>query len=306
MKKPGIYPDLTMEEYHSAVAISSTAVRKAMRSIDHLNAYLSEDHKSTAAQELGTAIHSAVLEPDDFKRIYIDSKPPVDVGEMYYRHRQTAELLAKGKDVPRAAEAMGVKEATASKYAKLKEVQKLRVHYLRHPPESAPNISNDDLGRAMGAASAVLTHPTASKIIASGNAEISHFWRDEETGLVCRCRPDSKIDDGILVDLKSTTDARPRACQREIFKWGYHVQAAFYLDGVSATERSPFDRFVFIFVETKAPYGVRVYELSAEAIQRGRDEYRATLAAIAEYRDGGKQWTGYPTHIETIDLPSWA
>ena len=303
---PGIYPDMPMDEYHSYDAISSTFIRKCDPTISHGLAYLDrEDDGPSKTQRIGTATHAAVLEPDEFQHNYIDSEPPVDTGDMYYRHRDTARLLAEGRDVETVAEEIGVKPETVKKYTEKEEVQKLRVHYLHHPPEESPQLSDDELERSRKARDAVLEHPKAAAILADGEAEVSHFWEDE-TGLMCRCRPDFETSAGDLVDLKTTDGASRRNVEKHIGRHGYHIQAAYYEYGVSVT-RGKWSQFYFlIFVETTPPFGCTVYEVGNDSLQRGRRTYRDRLDRLAKYYRGELETVGYPTEITTIEAPNWA
>lgn len=155
---------------------------------------------------------------------------------------------------------------------------------------------------------AVLSHPVAKKILtADALCEESHLWTDEATGLPLRCRPDiRRADMGALFDLKTTEDALPSEFARSVGRYAYHQQAAFYLDGVTATTGEIYDRFGFIAVEKSAPYGITVCELTPEDIEHGRDRYRAALDKLAHHRNNPEEWKGYPLTIEAIEVPAWA
>jgi hypothetical protein len=117
----------------------------------------------------------------------------------------------------------------------------------------------------------VLRHPAAAMLLGlPGKAETTHMWTDASTGLECKCRPDWLTDDGsIVVDLKTTKDASPRGFKQSVANYRYHVQAAWYLHGLEqATGKRP-DQFIFICVESTAPYAVAVYAADAEMIERG-------------------------------------
>ena len=305
--EPGVYPDMPMDEYHSSKAVSSTGLRKVGRSIDHYEAYLADDGGSSKAFRVGTAVHAAVLEPELFQEQYIDSDPPVDVDDMYYRHRDTAKLLADNSKPDEIADEIGVKAETVKDYIKRDDVQKLRVHYINHPPGETPELSDDELDTVKRCRDAVANHPVARNLIDAGDPETSHFWEDEDTGLMCRCRPDADLaNDGILVDLKTTRDARKRDFQRSMANYGYHTQGAFYLDGSSAASGQVRHTFIFIAVETSEPYGVRIYRLGDEAVDRGRQQCRRNLQTLADYYNDELKWTGYEPGVTELSLPAWA
>lgn len=159
-------------------------------------------------------------------------------------------------------------------------------------------VSEADMATALSMAAAVREHPAAAALLASGKAEQSFWWDDQQTGLRCKCRPDW-MTTSVLVDLKTTTDASPAGFARSVAAYRYHVQARHYLAGTFA------ERFVFIAVEKTYPYAVGVYELDAAAMEYGETLRRSNLATIADCR-AINEWPGYGTGIQPLSLPAWA
>ncbi len=90
--------------------------------------------------------------------------------------------------------------------------------------------------------------------------EQSAYWIDEETGELCRCRPDIYNHDmNVMADLKATTDAKAAVWWRRVKQFGYYVQDAFYRDGWEKAGGGKVDGFVFIVAETDAPHAAAVY-----------------------------------------------
>lgn len=144
-----------------------------------------------------------------------------------------------------------------------------------------------------------------ASLFTGGEAEKSCYWIDRNIGLLIKCRPDYiRRDARVLVDLKTTEDARERAFSRDIAKYRYHVQAAFYLDIVTQIIGEPFEDFIIVAIEKPAPYGIQTYNLDRTAIQQGRMEYQANLRTMAKCLDTDT-WPGYEGSIQTIDLPAW-
>ena len=156
-----------------------------------------------------------------------------------------------------------------------------------------------------GMAAAIAAHPKASVLLQGGKAEQSIFWTDGDSGIDCRCRPDYLHPGGIIVDLKSTTDASPEEFARSVAKYRYHVQDAFYSEGYyQATGQWP-RGFVFIAVEKTAPYAVACYSLNDDAKAYGRELFRRDLKTLLE-AEKSQEWTAYSQEIETLSLPAWA
>lgn len=64
---------MTSEDYHASDAVSSTQMKQALISPAHYLALLTNPPEPTAAMEMGTAVHSAILEKDFSK--YVEAPP---------------------------------------------------------------------------------------------------------------------------------------------------------------------------------------------------------------------------------------
>lgn len=164
---------------------------------------------------------------------------------------------------------------------------------------------------AHACADAVFEHPLAGALIGRpGDSEVSLFWADDPTGTACKGRADrvTVTDDGQhwLVDLKTTgTTASPDRFGSTAASYGYHLQAAFYLDGYEQITGHR-ARFLNVLVETAAPHFVAVVELDDEALDVGRAKYRDALDLYASCR-ANNDWPGYtPTFTQVVSLPRWA
>jgi hypothetical protein len=127
-----------------------------------------------------------------------------------------------------------------------------------------------------------------------------------------------------VVDVKTTEDASAEGFARSIANYRYHVQHAFYLDGINTMREQykpddpfsiprpswPAKAFVFLAVEKSArvvdgvAMGVGVYVLDNESVTLGRIEYQQDIQRIAECTRAGS-WPGYGDKIAPIALPMW-
>jgi hypothetical protein len=165
-----------------------------------------------------------------------------------------------------------------------------------------PLLGADD-DRALALAKAVRDHPLAAAILSEGEPEKSIYWVDEATGVTCRGRVDW-LRDNALVDVKTTLDASPAAFAKSCANYGYDQQADWYPAGIEAItgKRLP---FLFIAVEKEPPHLVAVYQLDADALDRGARRNRQALDLYAECESSGI-WPAYSEDIETLSLPRWA
>lgn len=152
-------------------------------------------------------------------------------------------------------------------------------------------------------ARAVRSHPLASDLFSGGKPEQSLYWLDADSGATCRGRVDYLRDDAI-VDLKTTTygGSDPDRFARDAAKWDYPLAAAHYQDGVEAItgKRLP---FLWVVVEKAAPYLVRVFQLSDDDMDIGRERAQRARNLFAEYEANGYPAVG--SEIEPFTLPAW-
>lgn len=162
-------------------------------------------------------------------------------------------------------------------------------------------------------AEALKGHPMAAKVFAPerGPAERSLFWQDAETGVWCRARLDHMPTADytarwfIVSDYKTTRSAHPEQISKAVYDYGYHIQAAMYLEGVRALGIHADPRMVFVFQEKAAPYVTTVIELDHVALKIGHSQLRKALALYRQCSESGR-WPGYSEQVETISLPVYA
>ena len=263
---PGIYEGVPAAEYFVWPYASSSRLTKLMRSPAHMRAEIQDGRRMTAALTLGSAIHTAVLEPWEFQKRYCLA-PECDK-----RTKAGKEVWAKFCE--------GTKGLTPLK-----------------PEEASICASVLAASRRHSMANLLLSLP--------GKNEVSIVWDDPETRQRCKARIDRLcLDAGLVVDLKTTEDACELAFTRSIFNYGYYRQGAFYLNGLKANGVDIED-FSIIAMEKTSPFAVAVYRLREDALEVGRRQLERLLARYAQC-EREQSWPGYSTEIEDIGLPSWA
>jgi hypothetical protein len=257
--------------YHAHSAVSKSHLDLVAKSpLHYWSRYLDPNRvpqEPTAAMAIGSAVHTHVLELDQWDAQYVVAPAGIDrrtkVGKAEWDVFQTA---------------IGTRTV----------------------------ISREDADLVMRIGRSVLSHPAAAYLLGlPGKAETTHMWTDAGTGLQCKCRPDWLLDDGsMIVDLKTTEDASLRGFQKSIAQWRYHIQASFYLEGLEhATGKRP-EQFVFIAVEKKPPFVCAVYVADQQMIEIGGDTVRRDLDKLNVCK-AADYWPGYSDGIEQINLPPW-
>lgn len=195
------HPGLSNEAYHALKAVSPSQIKELGRSpLHYFDRFLADDREkkeATPAMQLGTALHTAVLEPDLWDQTIAVPRQAFD-----RRTKVGKELAAEF-----AREAAG------------KIV-----------------LDPDDAETVQRMAAAVRSHPAAKFLLdMPGQREASYTWTDGATGLDCKVRPDWHSDDRrLVVDVKTTKDASRNEFAKSIANFDYHVQAAWNLDALEA------------------------------------------------------------------------
>ena len=269
-------------EYRLIKAVRNSGLGTIVqRSPAHYLHELRADEKKTPALSFGSYVHALILTPEIAERDY----------------RVFDESQRPNPEKPYTDTANRAWKLAIQKQAEIEEVQL---------------VSLDDHRRALACRDAIARNGLANEVQNSmGVHERLVQWTDLDTGVMCKARIDrTRLDASKIVDLKTTDNASKRKFLRSIIDYGYHRQAAFYLDGSGAK------RFTIIAVESSPPHGVAVYDLSDEFIELGRRAYKFALKQIESCRkrygsefDPETIWPSYDYYApagEVLSPPAWA
>lgn len=165
-----------------------------------------------------------------------------------------------------------------------------------------------DAEKARAMAASVKGHPLATHLFSRGVAERSIYWRDAETGVMLRARPDWLPERGsgrlVITDLKTSASSDPEEFSKSAAKYGYAIQHAWYCEGARAVGLDDDPAFVFVVVEKTAPYLVSVIELDQDAVAYGRRMMRRAIDIYAQCVERN-DWPGHQDDIHLVSLPKW-
>lgn len=86
-------------------------------------------------------------------------------------------------------------------------------------------------------------YPDYMEIIEQGTKEQCIEWKDRQTGLMLKAKPDLiPAGTDYLVDLKTAQKADAESFAKEVINYGYHIQTVFYRVAVAACKPDAFDR----------------------------------------------------------------
>lgn len=167
-------------------------------------------------------------------------------------------------------------------------------------------IAKSDMEKAQTMAGRVFQHTVAARLLSAGRAEHSIYWHDDATGVRRRIRPDfltEGLGRPICIDYKTATSADPRQFQRAVFEYGYHMQQAYYEDGLAELGLEDVG-FLFIVQSKSAPYTVSVCQIDPDVVELGRRQNRAALELFARCMTK-RRWPGYDG-IQSVGMAGWA
>lgn len=151
-------------------------------------------------------------------------------------------------------------------------------------------------------------YPLVEMGILNGKIERSMFWKDEETGIWLRARPDalSRVD-GVFADLKTAGKFDEDFLERQIFDAGYYLQAAITRMVCRGLKR-PFETFTLVYVLNDDVPDTAHVEIDEFDIDRGERVVRWCLRTIRRCLDTG-EWPGARPFSEgerRIQMKTWA
>lgn len=171
-------------------------------------------------------------------------------------------------------------------------------------------IKQAEMARAILAACGIVNNPFASDFLNGADTQVSIVCDgvDVETARPFRakCRLDIvPRNSDWLVDLK-TTGKDLSKIPSIIDDFGYHVQAAFYLDLYNLVTGEHRDRWAFIFQSDTEPFEVAVAELDPKDIEAGRAWYQNALALWCRCERDQNWPSPWEDGIKMVSRPAWA
>lgn len=133
-------------------------------------------------------------------------------------------------------------------------------------------------------------YPLIKVGILNGDIEQTMCWKDEETGIWLKARPDAISADGIYADLKTAGKFDEDFLERQVFDAGYYLQGTI-TRMVASNLKMPFKTFVLLYVLNDAVPDTTHVELSSFDMDCGERAVRWCLRTIREGLDTGV-WNG--------------
>lgn len=245
--KPGAYLDVPFEEYLKLPALSNSLLCGFDRSpgFKEWNKVAPYDTEADSAGDLGTLVHTLVLEPESLADRYLV------LPKLSMRKNEDKEKVEEYTEKARALGLIAVKQ--------------------------------DIFKKAQLMADSMMAHPDMRAWLkaANGYSEVTILWRDIETGMLCKARCDRLVfvsGGAAIFDVK--TIARIEKLNRwYVQDYGYDCQRQHYIEAVDSLGLGQ-TWFYFGFVSSALSlkrYPVRYVELSCELIAAAHEKQRERL-----------------------------
>lgn len=252
--------------YRKEAGVNQSSLKKILDSPAHYQAALKSKLIPTPAMEMGTALHALSLDGEDaFNGAYI--KKPDGIRLNTKEGREWKEGVGRKKVLASG----GKDDPWGSVLGMAKSLERLAWF----DPKQEDYIKHN---------------------------EVSIYW--EEHGVNCKARLDRVlIEDGIVLDLKTTDSVDPELFTKKVVSLGYDFQAAYYARAAEVAYGKPF-KFIFVAVERKAPYTVDLFEVTPDMMQEGLYKVEKALKIYAECNASG-EWPNREPVIRQLDYPGW-
>ena len=260
----GFYTDMSNETYHAdRTHYSSSVLKKALKGAqyfyDYVVAKVKEEEMPQDALDLGTYLHTALLEPELLE----------STTEVY-----PMRTRGKGFDAFKTEHF----DKTCITMAELETAEEII---------NRMNIDYIDVGEAEDI--------PCKDLFKGGKSEESLFTRIDDTPIKVRFDYAIYRKDHILIrDFKTcggTANSETEAdyiCKR----LGYYISAALYIDALKTALKDlgyPEDTPIYfeLIFASKKDYNINIYRLSEETIEYGRKEYKKAIALIKLWKKIG-------------------
>lgn len=269
---------VTDEEYHSNKNfIGSSQLRTILKSPKHfyweMNGLIPKEEKEHF--NLGKLAHMALLEGAKFKERYI-------IEPEFWGMTQKGERSNN-----------------------CKESREKRENWFADLPQGAVVVTEEQRGMIVGMVESIMNHPQGPDLIKNGRAEVAGFFRDEETGIQLKIKPDFlSFDCQRFTDFKTTRDGSRTRFGSSAFSYRYDFQLLMYCEGIKAITGKFPEVITNMTVESKAPYECAIYYFEKEDLFKAEIDYRKALNLVREGIDTGI-WPQRQKQIERIRIPMW-
>lgn len=292
--KEGIYFGMSDEEYHGIPYFSRSACEDMIFDPSGKELRYKREHpkQETPAMQFGSALHCLILENERFHREYA-RKPSIENmrGKIILKSTEDLKLFLANV----GEKVSGKKADLIDRALPYVDPEKfliwdnvLESFHEQVEQNNMKVLTDDDIDTLDGIYESFSSDPLLPKLIENSKFEVVILWRDESTGVMCKCKLDS-IRPEAIVDLKTFSvkgrKSLKRTMQDTVTYDRYNLQFFVYHKAVEdiikkikaskASVNGEIDYewmekflesetklFYFLFMRTQAPYQCDALKLS--------------------------------------------
>ncbi len=280
--EPGIYRDMTVEQYDSIPALRRTFLWHLFNQSPGQAKYREKHFKPTKVLTDGTMVHTALLEPEEFPQKY-QIMPAYELDE---------ENVTKKGEKPKVLKQSGYYRGKVAEFEKMCAAG------------NRDMVTQTDYDMAYAFGKKIRADSTAGRFYKRGTASeavvVGHIH-----GVLCKCRIDSLAEGGMPsgADIKTIADAHKALWLIAVKKYGYYFQAAFYL--ALMKDAGLIDpNFLFIVCDKSPPWEIVVEEVMPRTLQLGALHIKKALATYQQCVKDDK-WLFYPQGIQETEMSDY-
>lgn len=287
----GIHEGVPFADYKSWKAVNASMLKPLLISAIQLQNYLTIPREPSDGMKVGSALDAALLEPDTLDNNFVAG------GECKALKKDGVPCGHPGLKLIHGAWACGI-------HSKGQE-----------HTDSRTVLTSEQWQMMRNMAQSVREHPKAAKILSQcKSTQTSLVWRDPETGLLCKARPDIPLPiRGEIWDLKNTCCQNSKEFLRDAFSMGYFLQLAHYIDGANVLSmKSPAGDPItgggfIVAMQGKPPARCDciVCDVHPELLAVGLDQRNTAIRAYAALPEDMRLWRGISDDYVTLRMENW-
>lgn len=317
--------DEPMEKYLATKAISSGQCKEALKSPLHwyIAANEPQARPEKKAFNLGTFLHTAFLEPDEFEKLVLEPVASLSTKDgvqamvgFYEKEAKKVYTSTKGKARPLAKARHALKKSGLSS----EKIDGLRL-YLSALKDAVGKVAVDQhtyqLVQLIKRNYNTYGGGIIPELMRGACVETSFHGKDPETGLPVKIRPDGfnleeNVGCNMIISLKSTSADSIGKMQYDAAKYLYHLAEGMYCEVFEQVTGRKCGMVICVMIQTVYPYLPVVFFYNPEDLANGKYRYRLALRNVKEAIDK-QHFPGFDSYAEEqeygiirMNLPEWS
>jgi hypothetical protein len=305
----GIYFGMPANDYFDLPYFSRSSSMNVLFDLEETKHQMVTPFQPTKAMDLGTAIHSMFLEPEDYKNTYARVPLAEDYpGKVILKTVDDFKEILKGVGEKTSGNKADLIERSIPHIDSEKTViwdEEMTSFYQMIKTDNKLILDKGDFETMQGIIESYKMQSEIPRLMENGYSEVTIIWKDEETSMMCKCRLD-RVRPEAIVDIKSfSVKDRNKSLFEYLFRQTtsnyYNYQYVIYAEALETIInkinsgkakvygevdegwikdflKTPFKQFFIIYIRTAAPYQMKAVELQKSQGEGGTNNSYFSVA----------------------------